>query len=227
MIELHQVAKEYQTYARTVQALKNADLTVRSGEAVLITGPSGSGKSTLLGVLSGLICPTAGRVSFEGADLYFLPDAFISALRQKRFCFVFQRHQLVPELTVAENVSLPLLPQNLNAQTMRHRVEQVLARLEISALARARVKTLSGGEQQRVALARAFVNGGDIVIADEPTASLDPQLVRLVITLFTKMKQNGHTLLVSSHDSSFDNLELWDRKLAVCNGEICERKRKP
>lgn len=220
MIELCQVSKEYQTITRKVHALRSISVTVQQGEAILITGPSGSGKSTLLGVLSGLICPSEGMVCFNGADLYFLPDAFISALRQQHFCFIFQNHQLVKEFTVAENVSLPLLPQNLSFRALKHRVDQVLDQVEIGSLARSRVNTLSGGEQQRVAIARALAGGGDILIADEPTASLDPLLVRRIIELLKELKQKGRTLLVSSHDSSLDLLELWDRKLLVVNGEI-------
>jgi putative ABC transport system ATP-binding protein len=181
--------------------LDHVDLTVLAGETLAIVGASGSGKSTLLGILAGLDTPTSGTVSLHGADLFALDEDGRAAFRQANVGFVFQSFQLLPHLNALENVMLPLeLRGESNA---REKAERMLDRVGLSARLRHYPKFLSGGEQQRVALARAFVSEPPLLLADEPTGSLDSASGEAVIALMFELnRERGSTLVLVTHDTA-------------------------
>jgi putative ABC transport system ATP-binding protein len=188
------------TYGST-RALDGVDLTVGRGDSIAIIGSSGSGKSTLLHCLSGLVSPGEGQVRLDGRDLSAMTDAERSALRRRRFGFVFQFGHLVPELTALENVSL-----NLRLDGARRRPAEDIARrwmseLGVEDLARRRPGEMSGGQQQRVAVAKAMATDPDIIFADEPTGSLDTENGELVLELLTgQVRSRGCALVIVTHD---------------------------
>ncbi|MES2902516.1 MAG: ABC transporter ATP-binding protein [Pseudomonadota bacterium] len=181
--------------------LDNVDLEVQAGETLAIVGASGSGKSTLLGILAGLDSPSSGSVCLHGADLFALDEDGRAAFRQSHVGFVFQSFQLLPHLNALENVMLPLeLRGEANA---RAKAERMLERVGLSARLRHYPKFLSGGEQQRVALARAFVCEPPLLLADEPTGSLDSASGEAVIALMFELnRERGSTLVLVTHDSA-------------------------
>ncbi|MFM8704095.1 MAG: ABC transporter ATP-binding protein, partial [Planctomycetia bacterium] len=180
-----------------VAAVRGIDLAVRQGEFVAITGASGSGKSTLLHMLGGITRPSAGRVLLEGVDLASLDDDALAVVRRRRIGFVFQRYNLVPELSLAENVALPLV---LDGASERRADEAALAALDMVGMghrARHRPDELSGGEQQRGAIARARVAKPAIVLADEPTGALDSVNSRRVVELLGALvAERGQTVIL-------------------------------
>lgn len=184
-----------------VRALAGIDLSINAGEQVAIMGPSGSGKSTLLHVLSGILKPSAGVVTFEGSPISSLSDAKRSALRRTRFGFVFQDGQLVPELTARENVALPLLLNGVKRGDAVTLASEWLQKLGVGDQGRKRLGEMSGGQAQRVAIARALVCSPAVVFADEPTGALDQATGHEVMQILTTAaKMNGSTLVVITHD---------------------------
>ena len=181
--------------------LREIDFAVTPGEAVGVVGASGSGKSTLLAILAGLDTPTSGRVEMDGVDLFSLDEDARAELRGRLMGFVFQSFQLLPGLTALENVMLPLeLADNPDAEKL---ASQMLARVGLAERLRHYPKHLSGGEQQRVALARAFVVRPKLLLADEPTGSLDAESGSAVIDLLFQMnREYGATLIMVTHDEA-------------------------
>ena len=181
--------------------LKDINFTVRAGASLALVGASGSGKSTLLGLLAGLDLPSSGTVTIDGVDLYALDEDGRAALRKSQLGFVFQSFQLLSHLTALENVMLPL---ELRADPhARQKAEQMLGRVGLSQRLRHYPKFLSGGEQQRVALARAFVTQPPLLLADEPTGSLDAGTGEAVISLMFELnREQGSTLVLVTHDPS-------------------------
>src|SRR5918999_2187579 len=177
-------------------ALAGAGLEVDAGEIVAVMGPSGSGKSTLLHCLAGIVRPDSGTVTFEGRELSALTDAERSALRRSRFGFVFQFGQLVPELTCRENVALPLRLDGMPRRRAERRADELLERLEVTAVARQRPGRVSGGEGQRVAVARALVTDPRVLFADEPTGALDSLNGERVMELLTAAARERGTAVV-------------------------------
>ena len=195
------VTKAYGEGGARVVAVDGVDITIDRGELVAITGPSGSGKTTLLHCLAGLAPLDAGRVLVEGTDLAALDDNARTDLRAQQMGFVFQAHNLLPELTVAENVELPLVLRGADAQQVRRASAQRLAQVGLADRASARPAQLSGGEQQRVAIARALVTDPAIVWADEPTGSLDTTAAGEVVQLLQGAARDGATVVVVTHDA--------------------------
>jgi putative ABC transport system ATP-binding protein len=182
--------------------LRDIDLEITSGEAVAIVGASGSGKSTLLALLAGLDTPTAGSVEVEGASLFELDEDARAELRGRSVGFVFQSFQLLPSLTALENVMLPL-ELSSQQENIEEKARQILQRVGLGERLHHYPKHLSGGEQQRVALARAFVTRPKLLLADEPTGSLDADAAAAVIGLLFEMNQEYRTTLVMvTHDES-------------------------
>ncbi|MET0982907.1 MAG: ATP-binding cassette domain-containing protein [Telluria sp.] len=183
------------------EILRTAGRGVRAGETLAIVGASGSGKSTLLGILAGLDTPTAGSVSLHGSDLLRMDEDGRAAFRQRHLGFVFQSFQLLPHFDALENVMLPL--ELRGERDARERAMRMLERVGLSARLRHYPKYLSGGEQQRVALARAFVTEPPLLLADEPTGSLDAASgVAVIDLMFELNRERGSTLVLVTHDSS-------------------------
>lgn len=176
---------------------------VDGGESLAIQGPSGSGKTSLLMSVNGLLPPLGGRVLVDGVELWSMPDRKRSKLRREQFGYVFQFGEMLPELSVRENVALPLLLQGETAAGARDRARSMLARLGVDHLADQDIRGISGGELQRVAVARAVVHAPSIVLADEPTGSLDPDNARLVMDLLVEScRDERAALIVVTHDAS-------------------------
>lgn len=199
VIEARALSKRVADAAGELTILDGVDLCVRAGETLAIVGASGSGKSTLLGLLAGLDTPTAGSISLDGSDLSCMDEDGRAAFRQRHLGFVFQSFQLLPHFNALENVMLPLeLRGDRNA---RDRAARMLERVGLSARLRHYPKYLSGGEQQRVALARAFVTEPPLLLADEPTGSLDAASGEAVIDLMFELnRERGSTLVLVTHD---------------------------
>jgi ABC-type lipoprotein export system ATPase subunit len=203
LLELRQVVKHYRRGAEDVVALAGVDLAVGAGEAVAIVGPSGSGKSTLLHLAGGLDAPDAGTVHIDGRSLVGLSLAERARLRRRDVGFVFQFFHLLPSLTVAENVELPLLLDGRRGRAARTTVAGVLDRVGVGHRASHLPGELSGGEMQRAAIARSLVCGPRLVLADEPTGNLDSVTGRAVLDLLSSLvSEAGTTLVVVTHDEA-------------------------
>jgi len=189
------------TGAGDVEALRGVDLEVRPGEMVAVVGPSGSGKTTLLNCLSGLDRFDGGRVLIDGADIAKMTDRERTAYRCRSMGFVFQSFNLLPVLTAAENVEIPLLLHGMGGREARRRALEMLETLGLAHRARHRPDQLSGGEQQRVAVARALVHRPAVVWADEPTGNLDTEVTHVIVELLLRMNRGGQTIVLVSHNS--------------------------
>ncbi|MEV0350115.1 ABC transporter ATP-binding protein [Nonomuraea sp. NPDC050680] len=202
-------------------ALREAGLSVSAGEVLAVMGPSGSGKSTLLHCLAGIFTPDSGEVWFDGRRLDTLSDGRRSELRRTAFGFVFQFGQLVPELTVADNVALPLLLGRTRRRRAYARAASWLERLELAELGGRRTGELSGGQTQRVAIARALVTGPRVVFADEPTGALDSLTGEHVMELLVGLaRQEGTTVIVVTHDARV--AACADREVVVRDGRVTD-----
>jgi putative ABC transport system ATP-binding protein len=194
------VTKTYRTGTHDVTALRGIDLDIRSGELVMVMGPSGNGKTTLLNCLSGLDDIDAGTVTVDGQDLFAMSDAKRTRHRAERMGFVFQSFNLIPVLSAAENVELPLLVTGVAPKPARERAREMLSRVGLADRADHRPGELSGGEQQRVTVARALVAEPALVWADEPTGALDSQTAGEIVDLLHDVHEAGQTLVVVTHD---------------------------
>lgn len=204
------------------EALRGADVEVGAGEIVALMGPSGSGKSTLLHCLAGILTPDAGEVWFDGARLDTLGDRARTELRRRRFGFVFQFGQLVPELAAIENVALPLLLAGRPRAEALAEAAPWFPRLGLDGLERRRPGELSGGEGQRVAMARALIGRPDVVFADEPTGSLDSLAGESVMDLLVDTgRDQGATVLLVTHDARV--AAYADREVVVRDGRVRDR----
>ena len=201
-------------------ALKNINLDVNNGELVILKGVSGSGKSTLLSLIALLQKPTSGEILIDGTNIAKLPDAFCSELRHKRLGLVFQNFNLIEGLSVYENLLAPFALTNFKANVREEMIKKALNLANISHKRDENVSNLSGGERQRCAVARALSMDADIILADEPTANLDRQNARAFLGLLESFKALKKSVIVSTHDSIFDELGATDRTLSLQNGEI-------
>lgn len=183
-----------------VRALEGGTVTIGRGEFTVFKGPSGSGKTTLLSLIGCISRPTAGSIVVGGRDVAKLPERFLTEIRRKTFGFIFQQFNLLRDITVEENVGLPLYPLGLTMAEVRRRVGIQLSRFAIDDKKDRKVRQLSGGEQQRVAIARALVNDPEAVIADEPTAHLDRELSLELIAILDEIIAEGRTVIAATHD---------------------------
>jgi len=201
MLKTQGLAKRYTLGETTVHALSDADLRVGQGEFVAIMGPSGSGKSTLLHLMGGLDSPSDGQVLLAGRPLALLTDDEVTVIRRRQIGFVFQFLNLLPTLTAAENIALPLLLDGWRMKDCMARVQELLDLVGLSSRRDHRPDQLSGGEQQRVAIARALVAEPVIVVADEPTGNLDTRAGREVLRLLRRAcDEKGQTIVMVTHD---------------------------
>jgi putative ABC transport system ATP-binding protein len=201
MIELASVGRTYGSASAPVTALRDVNLLIQRGEFVAIVGPSGSGKSTLLNLIGCLDQPTSGRLLFLGEDTSTLNDTKLSRIRNRSIGFVFQMFNLVPELTVYENIELPLVYAGVTRER-RALTTKVLERVGMAHRADHPASLLSGGEQQRVAIARALVNDPALILADEPTGSIDPDSAEQVMELLGELHDQARTIVLVTHNMS-------------------------
>ena len=222
MISLNQVSKTYQTPAGNFAALKQIDLNVEPGEFVGIVGKSGSGKSTLLNMVAGIDRPSAGSVAVAGTEIHDLSENKLAIWRGRHVGFVFQFFQLLPTLTAAENVMLPMdFAGTVPFRERRKRATALLERVAVGAQADKLPATLSGGEQQRVAIARALANEPPLVLADEPTGNLDSITARAILDLFRDMANRGTTVVIATHEA--DIARVIDRRIEISDGALLKQ----
>jgi len=220
ILEARDVTKRYELGRTTVEALRGVTMAVKPGEFVALMGPSGSGKSTLLQLLGGLDQPTTGSVVFEGADISNLSDAQATKLRRERTGFVFQAFNLIPLLSVRENIELPFTIAG-GPKDARDRVRQVIELVELGGKESHRPDQLSAGEQQRVAVARALVTRPSVLLADEPTGNLDyTNSGELLGALWRSCEHGGQTIVLVTHDARA--AAYADRVLVIGDGRIEE-----
>jgi len=221
MIEFKGVIKSYAPNKTTVvHALNGIDLSIKEGEVVVLRGASGSGKSSILSLIAALSKPTSGEVIVDTKKISKLSDNFASLYRRDNIGFIFQKYNLIPNLSVRDNILLPLVPLNLNAKEAQAKLQSVMEMFEIGHKADTIVKNLSGGEQQRVAIARANVNNPKIILADEPTANLDEKLSLGFIEILKELKSLKKTIVIATHDPLFFGLDFVDREIEIHNGSI-------
>jgi putative ABC transport system ATP-binding protein len=201
VLEIRQLTKHYPMGESTVTALDCVDFTVERGEFVAIMGPSGSGKSTLLHLLGGLDTPTSGEIILAGQAFSGMSDDQITRFRRQKIGFIFQFYNLLPTLTAAENVALPLLIEGRSPAEYQPRLQELLGLVGLEDRASHLPDQLSGGQQQRVAIARAFANQPEIVLADEPTGNLDSRSGTAILELLrTACLELGATIVMVTHD---------------------------
>ena len=217
MIKIENVSKSFRTEEVETFALRGVSLDVNKGEFVAIMGPSGCGKSTLLNILGLLDNPSDGKYILDGTDVSSLKEKQRTGLRKGKIGFVFQNFNLIDELTVEENVELPLRYLNVSASERKTRVKEVLERMGISHRAKHFPQQLSGGQQQRAAIARAVIARPELILADEPTGNLDSKNGQEVMDLLTELNREGTTIVMvthSRHDAAYTNrvINLFDGK---------------
>ncbi len=199
-LRAEKVHKEYHQGQQALEVLRGVDLSVLRGEFVAVMGPSGSGKSTLLNVLGGLDRPTAGTISVEGQEITTLDQDALCRYRRDRVGFIFQSFQLLATMTAVDNVAFPMVFSGVPPRERKARAEKLLDDVGLTHRRHHKPSELSGGEQQRVAIARSLANSPDLLLADEPTGNLDSTTGIEVMNLLKKLHQDGHTLIVVTHD---------------------------
>lgn len=218
-VQTFELSKTYTLKEIKVKALQDVSLSVNRGEAVAIMGPSGSGKTTLLNLIGALDTPTTGKVLIENQDISEMDDRGLTNIRRHNIGFVFQFYNLIPVLSAAENIELPMLLAKVPADTRLQRVKELLERVDLIDRAQHRPDKLSGGEQQRVAIARALANEPLIVLADEPTGDLDEKTGLMVVEqLIDLAKKANVCLLTVTHDPVIG--AKMDRILELRDGRI-------
>lgn len=215
MIQLEGITKSF----GSLQVLKGIDLMIEKGEVVSIVGPSGAGKTTLLQIMGTLDKPDAGRIVIEGTEVNRLREKELSAFRNKHIGFVFQFHQLLPEFTALENVMIPALIQGVSAGEARRQALEMLEFLGLKERSGHKPAELSGGEKQRVAVARALINRPAVVLADEPSGSLDTRNKEELHRLFFDLRDRlGQTFVIVTHDEGL--AQQTDRTIHIVDGKI-------
>ncbi|MFF5206206.1 ABC transporter ATP-binding protein [Streptosporangium sp. NPDC000396] len=219
VITVHEATKSYRTPAGDFPALAGVDLSVSPGEFVAVTGRSGSGKSTLLNLLAGIDRPTSGQVRVAGTEVHALPEPRLSSWRGRTVGMVFQFFQLLPTLTVAENVMLPMdFCATYPSRDRRPRALELLGRVGIAEQADKLPSALSGGQQQRAAIARALANDPPVLLADEPTGNLDSATAEVILDLFAAQAADGTAIVMVTHER---DLSRWaHRQISLADGKI-------
>ncbi|MDO8358591.1 MAG: MacB family efflux pump subunit [Devosia sp.] len=200
IISVRGLGRSFTAGDETVTVLRDVDLDIEAGEMVAIVGQSGSGKSTLMNILGCLDQPTVGSYAFSGRDIGTLEPDELAALRREHFGFIFQRYQLLSDLNAMENVEVPAIYAGATSDARRERAIDLLDRLGLSDRLGNRPSQLSGGQQQRVSVARALMNGGEVILADEPTGALDSKSGKELIALLVELNRDGHTIIIVTHD---------------------------
>jgi putative ABC transport system ATP-binding protein len=220
MIEVENLRKIFNQNGEEIVALDKVDLSIGQGEFVSVIGPSGSGKSTFLLTLGGLIKPTNGEVRINGTSLYNVNYRERARIRLCTLGFMFQTFNLIPYLSAIENVEVPMSLAGISRKEQDRKARELLDRVDLSHRVKHRPAQLSVGERQRVALARTLANDPSIILADEPTGNLDPELSEEVIGYFKQFAENGITVIMVTHDHH--NAARSNRRLQIINGVVDE-----
>ncbi|MBP5284884.1 MAG: ABC transporter ATP-binding protein [Kiritimatiellae bacterium] len=221
-IEIEGLTKVYDMGAEKVHALRGVSARFKKGEFWAVMGASGSGKSTMLQILGCLDRPTAGSYRLDGHEVSKLDDDRLSDVRLKYLGFVFQSFNLIPQLTVAENIALPLYYQGVDERVSRERVERYAEYVGLANRLSHRPNQLSGGQQQRVAIARALATDPVVILADEPTGNLDTAMSVEIMNLFTELHRQGKTIIMVTHED--DIAAYADRRIVMRDGLIKETR---
>ena len=216
--ELRNVSKIYHLGGEEIRALDDVSLDIEGGEFISIIGPSGSGKSTLMHILGCLDTPTRGSIKLDGLDIHGASRAELAGIRNRKIGFVFQFFNLLPKLTVLQNVELPMVYSGISGRERRERAFSALHLMDMDNRAKHRPLQLSGGQQQRAAIARALVNSPKIVFADEPTGNLDSHTGETILALFAKLSQEGRTIVLVTHDPEI--AARTPRRIEIRDGKI-------
>ncbi len=225
MIDMRKIRKVYSTGRIEVEALRGVDLVVGENEFVAIMGPSGSGKSTLMNLMGCLDTPTSGEYFLDGEKVESLGSNELAEIRNKKVGFVFQNFNLLPYATAFENVEVPLIFGGVPTKKRKQRAVELLERVGLGDRADHKPTELSGGEMQRVAIARALANSPRLILADEPTGNLDSGSGAEIIKLFVELGEQGHTIIVITHDKEIARrthriIKLKDGMVADGNGSV-------
>ena len=223
LLQLSNVGRQFPLAEEKITVLKDINLTIHTGEMVAIVGQSGSGKSTLMNILGCLDRPSSGSYRINNREVSTLDNNELAALRREHFGFIFQRYHLLSSLSAEENVEMPAIYAGIDKRTRRGRAQQLLARLGLSTRCRHRPNQLSGGQQQRVSIARALMNGGDVILADEPTGALDSHSSQEMMQVLRELHQQGHTVIIVTHDMQVARYA--ERIIEISDGEITADRR--
>jgi len=219
VVKAENVVKDYGLNGQTVHALRGVNLEFQGGEFAAIAGPSGSGKSTFLHLIGCLDTLTGGSIKLGGSNIANMSRNQLALLRRQSIGFIFQAYNLIPVLSVEENVSFPLTLMGVNSKEIKERTAQVLRDVGLEGMAKRRPKEMSGGQQQRVAIARALVKKPSLILADEPTANLDSTIGREILELMLKLnKSEGTTFIFSTHDQMV--MDYARRLVRIRDGQI-------
>ena len=218
IIEIENINKYFGEGENRVHVLKNISFEIKKGEFIAIIGQSGSGKSTLMNILGCLDRVTDGSYKIDGREISRFSKDELSELRQQKFGFIFQRYNLISNLTALENVALPAIYAGLSEKERNSRAEELLVKLGLGDKIKNKPNQLSGGQQQRVSIARALMNGGEIILADEPTGALDSKSGERVMKILTDLHKEGHTIILVTHDKNIANYA--NRIIEIKDGEI-------
>jgi putative ABC transport system ATP-binding protein len=220
LIELRNVSKIYHLGGEEIRALDDVSLDIDGGEFISIIGPSGSGKSTLMHIVGCLDSPTRGTLKLDGTEIQGASTRELARLRNQKIGFVFQFFNLLPKLTVLQNVELPMIYSGIHASERRQRSLEALKMVGLENRSKHRPLQISGGQQQRVAIARALVNNPKIVFADEPTGNLDSQTGEAILELFHNLSRQGRTIVLVTHDPEI--AAMTPRKIEIRDGKIAK-----
>ena len=223
MIHLENLCRHFEVGNQIVRALDEVDLEINKKEYVSIMGVSGSGKSTLLNILGLLDTPTSGNYVLSGVTTSKMNDDEMAHIRSTKIGFIFQSFHLIPRLTAAENVEMPMILSGLNSKERKEKVDNALARVSLTDRSDHRPEQLSGGQRQRVAIARSIVMEPDVLLADEPTGNLDSTSSKEIIKLIEELNKGGLTLIVVTHDTDMGSRS--DRLIELLDGKIVTDKK--
>ena len=218
LLELRDIHKTYHLGGETIRALDGVSLDIDSGEFISIIGPSGSGKSTLMHIIGCLDSPTSGTINLDGVMIHNASARQLASIRNKKIGFVFQFFNLLPKLTVRQNVELPMIYSGFSSKERHERAMNALESVDMEDRSKHRPSQLSGGQQQRTAIARALVNNPKIIFADEPTGNLDSNTGERILQMFDKLHTEGKTVMLVTHDP--DIAAVTPRRIEIRDGKI-------
>src|SRR5664279_3273920 len=221
LVELRDVRKTYRLGEEEIHALDGVTLDIEAGEFISIIGPSGSGKSTLMHILGCLDSPTKGTIRLDGVMIQNASARELALIRNRKIGFVFQFFNLLPKLSVMQNVELPMIYSGVSGKERRQRAMAALESVDLANRAKHRPSQLSGGQQQRAAIARALVNSPRIIFADEPTGNLDSHTGDAILSLFRKLSQEGRTIVLVTHDPEI--AAVTPRRIEIRDGKIATK----